>query len=606
MATLVLQFVCAALMAMGLFFIGVELRARYDRSLLYFGSSLLVLCGIASIDLWILPRVPLEQGIYYTRLQHIFTIAFAIFLNLYLMKLTGRPIPSWFKHTLIGGGALNALLVSTPYLVIAKDGKVGSTFLYSLTFVPYLVFTFGGVVNSLLIQSRHAGSVERRMLRFHLGGAILLILGGSLDMIAMSMNFPQMYAFIPSYTSLGILGFGVSASAIFAERFFQLLVEKEQIYKRLETAFVEMESANRLRQLGESTAMINHEIKNYMFMISGNAQMLQEFETLSAKGKSMVENIISAVDRLNRFSKDILELSRTQLLQEKYPVDLSDLVRRSCATHFADRKEFLLLRIEPDVRIYGDSGKLEQVLVNLIKNAFEATRPGEMPDIHLTLRQTSGCVLLTLEDHGMGCSEENLPNLFKAFHTTKKSKGGNGLGMSLSRTVIESHGGKISAYSKNFNGDDAHGLIMHILFPSFDDPGRERAQIKAPLVLLPDAMDDLEGVLRILGNAALAPYVVNRLDELEASGTTMHGKTLLFSSRSKLLSQVRPQAMGQVALITSHHRQLYITGQAVGGQTELFTEELALRLVGEKDAGKSANRPASSSPQPAQARLSSR
>jgi hypothetical protein len=264
------------------------------------------------------------------------------------------------------------------------------------------------------------------------------------------------------------------------------------------------------------------------------------------------------------------------------------------------------LRIEPDVRIYGDSGKLEQVLVNLIKNAFEATRPGEMPDIHLTLRQTSGCVLLTLEDHGMGCSEENLPNLFKAFHTTKKSKGGNGLGMSLSRTVIESHGGKISAYSKNFNGDDAHGLIMHILFPSFDDPGRERAQTKAPLVLLPDAMDDLEGVLRILGNAALAPYVVNRLDELEASGTTMHGKTLLFSSRSKLLSQVRPQAMGQVALITSHHRQLYITGQAVGGQTELFTEELALRLVGEKDTGKSANRPASSSPQQAQARLSSR
>jgi|GEM_PF-881688 len=599
MAVLLLQFICAALFAMGLFFIGIELRVRYDRSNLYFGSSLLVLCGIAGVDLWILPQSALYEELFWTRTQHVFVVLFSVFLNLYLMRLSGGKLHR-FVQALLSSSLAVGVLTCTPWVLTLKGGEVVTQWGYTVFFIPYLLFICISVVNWLFIQSRHAEVSEKKVLRLHLIGLIILASGGFIDAFVLGFKLHVLDYAIPSFTAVGVLGYGLCASGIFAERFFFLLREKDALYRKLESAYVDMEKAGRLKQLGESTAMINHEIKNYMFLISGNAQMLQEFESLSPKGQSIVDNIISAVDRLTRFSKDILELSRTHLLKESYPVVFTDLVRRTCLTHFSDRKEFLLLRLENDIRIHGDPDKLEQMLVNLIQNAFEATRPGELPDLRLTLRQTEETVLLTIEDFGTGCAEENLQNLFKAFHTTKRGKGGNGLGMSLSRTIVEGHGGKINAYSKNFDGEDSHGLIVNLAFPRLTEKTGDDLDVKAPLVLVPEGMEDLESLLRVLNNVGATPFVVGGIEELHGTAVPLGGKTILLSSRSKHLNQLKPHMWRQVALITSHHHQLYLTGEVIQGRTELLTENVVLDLIEDarkpkKPAGKPTSAPSSES-----------
>lgn len=577
MTNLILQFVCAALLAIGLFFIGVELRVRHDRSHLYFGGSLLLLCAIASLDVWVLPAASQPWVLEWVRLKHILAIAFVVLLNLYLMRLAGGEHPRYLRG-LFGYSLALIGLFCTPLLLTLRNQAVATNWIYPVVVGPYAAYAFGGVITWLIPKARFAPPEEKKVLRLHLLGLSILFAGIVVDLLGEKIVTWALLKDLPHFSTLGVLGFGICASGVFAERFFFLVTEKEGIFSKLEAAYTDMEKASQLRQLGESTAMINHEIKNYMFMISGNAQLLQEFETLSPKGQAIVNNIISAVDRLTRFSRDILELSRNHLLRDAQTLGFTDLIRRTCQIHFAGRKEFLMLRLQNDVCIQGDPDKLEQMLVNLIQNAFEATKPGEMPDIRLTLRQAHHVVLLSIEDHGCGCNEENLVKLFKAFHTTKRGKGGNGLGMSLAKTIVESHGGKINGYSKNFSSEGEHGLILNLSFPPALSP-KEDTEEKAPFILVPEGMEDLEGMLRIFGNVFMAPHIVSGLEELYAGKIPLSGKILMLSSRSKEIAHIKPPLWRQTALITCHHRQLYLTGEAVEGRTELFTEDVLLRLT---------------------------
>ena len=75
-----------------------------------------------------------------------------------------------------------------------------------------------------------------------------------------------------------------------------------------------------------------------MFMISGNAQILDEMEHLSQKGKDIVHNIVSSVERLTVFSDDILKMSRTQVIREKHPVNLTELIKGTVDKHYPARR----------------------------------------------------------------------------------------------------------------------------------------------------------------------------------------------------------------------------------------------------------------------------
>jgi two-component system, NtrC family, sensor kinase len=96
-------------------------------------------------------------------------------------------------------------------------------------------------------------------------------------------------------------------------------------------------------------------------------------------------------------------------------------------------------------KIQGYSGKLHQVFMNLLSNAFQAVRGNG--DVWVRTRCTNGAVEIEIEDNGVGIAKENLKKIFEPFFTTKRVGQGTGLGLSISYGIIEQHQGKISVAS---------------------------------------------------------------------------------------------------------------------------------------------------------------
>jgi two-component system NtrC family sensor kinase len=97
--------------------------------------------------------------------------------------------------------------------------------------------------------------------------------------------------------------------------------------------------------------------------------------------------------------------------------------------------------------ISGDLGALNQVFLNLIKNAAEAFPPGG-GTIHVSLRSDDEALIVTVADDGPGIPEEAMPRLFEPFFTTKAAGEGTGLGLSISRKIVAAHGGEIEVNSE--------------------------------------------------------------------------------------------------------------------------------------------------------------
>jgi signal transduction histidine kinase len=572
MILFLLQILCSLLFATGLLFTLVDLRTHYDKSFRYFGLSLIFLSMIAGIDLWISPvlRGPEEQ-LYWQRVLHVLACGFTPFSFAYLCILMRTNPARLLRIMYFSSLVLACLFFSGPMLGI-KAGKVSGGPLYYALFFPYAFLYISAAGYLILFRFRKSQAAEKRILRFHMIGFLILCVSGVLDM--MGVANPSAHLF-PSFKIFGILAFGIMATMIFVERFLILLKERDSSFTKLESAYRDLEQVNALKQLGESTAIINHEIKNYMFMISGNAQILAEMENLSDKGRGIVHNIVSSVERLTDFSDDILRLSRTQILKEKHPINLTQLIRGTIEKHYPGRqRNFTLLGCERDQFIFGDWGKLEQVFVNLFNNAFEAG--GEGVEVKVKLTAGPSLLLVGVEDNGAGCDKEQLESLFRAFYTTKKSQGGTGLGMSITRTIVESHGGKISAYSKNLARKGDHGLKLIMTFPLYAENMAEALDRKHPIVLVKSGMDNLPDLIRVFQNVKVTPYIVQDADALNETDFPPETFTVLVGAKAMAEKFTRLSVYPRLCLVSHHERNLYVLDYGRGNRPDVFSEEYVI------------------------------
>ncbi|MDI7259230.1 MAG: ATP-binding protein [Thermodesulfobacteriota bacterium] len=215
----------------------------------------------------------------------------------------------------------------------------------------------------------------------------------------------------------------------------------------------ELRQADRLAALGTLSAGLAHEIKNPLSAIKTFVQLLpKKFENLSFMEKFNV-TVPREIDRINQLVEDLLELTRRRvrpfvsldanrlILQV---IDLHGEEMRKKQIHFEDHLDRTLPPID------GDSETLYRAFSNLAINAIQAMPNGGSLVISSDHDQASSMVKIIFRDTGIGMEEETSKNLFNPFFTTKDK--GVGLGMSLTRKIIEDHRGTIEVTSEKGRG----------------------------------------------------------------------------------------------------------------------------------------------------------
>ncbi len=200
----------------------------------------------------------------------------------------------------------------------------------------------------------------------------------------------------------------------------------------------------RLAAVGKVIAGLAHEIRNPLAVVSGMSQILKAKLESRSEFSQELATILSQTDRLKLYMNDILDYSREMEIK-KGKVDVQNLLEKSLVVvqaqighpHVNIQVKRQWAKNLPE--LWADGERLEQVLVNLILNAYQSMN--EKGTLTLSCDQEGEAIFLGVRDDGPGISETDLPRLFEPFFTTKKH--GSGLGLSISKKIVEAHGGKI-------------------------------------------------------------------------------------------------------------------------------------------------------------------
>jgi PAS domain S-box-containing protein len=231
----------------------------------------------------------------------------------------------------------------------------------------------------------------------------------------------------------------------------------------------------RTTTLGELAASLAHEINQPLAAIVANAQATRRLlDAGRASRPGVVETLNDIVDDAKRASQVIRRLRalfRKEHL-ERRPVDLNEVVEDAMGVlqHDAARKRITvrcaLARGLDSVR--GDPVQLQQVLLNVLVNACEAIAAGEDGPREVLIETAAlppGGVALSIRDTGIGVKDGDLDRIFEHFVSTKVE--GLGMGLAISRSIVQAHGGRIWATA---NPD--RGLTLHVELPSPREPGQ--------------------------------------------------------------------------------------------------------------------------------------
>ena len=244
----------------------------------------------------------------------------------------------------------------------------------------------------------------------------------------------------------------------------------------LQTAHEQMLQAEKLTSLGKLAAVVAHEINNPLSGILTYAKLLSrwidrgEIADRAQEMRESLQLIESESKRCGDIVRSLLTFARVAPLNIA-PVDVSAVVRQT--VKLVDHKMKLgnitpLLELADDLpAVRGDAAQLEQLILALVINAIEAM-PHE-GTLHLKTSSDGASVVVIVEDDGVGIPPDFVPHLFEPFQTTKEEGKGVGLGLAISRTIVERHHARIDVVS-----EVGRGTTFTMTFPAIAEEGAGR------------------------------------------------------------------------------------------------------------------------------------
>ena len=241
--------------------------------------------------------------------------------------------------------------------------------------------------------------------------------------------------------------------------FVRDLTEHQQTQARLQELQAELVHVSRLTAMGEMASALAHELNQPLAAISN--YMKGSRRLLAGSTDPNMPKVESALDRaaeqalragqIIRRLRDFVSRGES----EKRVESLSKLIEEAGALGLAGAREQnvqLRFSLDPDADlVLADRVQIQQVLVNLFRNALEAMAQSQRRELVVAnTRVADGMIEVEVSDTGIGFREDVIPNLFQTFFTTKDT--GMGVGLSISRSIIEAHGGRMWAESNGTGG----------------------------------------------------------------------------------------------------------------------------------------------------------
>jgi signal transduction histidine kinase len=240
---------------------------------------------------------------------------------------------------------------------------------------------------------------------------------------------------------------------------------------------------DKLAAMGRFTSSIAHEIRNPLAGITAGIQYLAK--DMQGEEATHVQFILAEVDRLNRIINDLFSVGRPLELAPR-STDVVELVERSLrtlATRFEKHQVQWDHQSAPGLPLIDlDADRIEQVLINFIQNAIDASPPGAVVTIEERLGSSLDplgdsldvdSLIIDVSDCGEGITEEDKEKIFEPFYTTKSS--GTGLGLYVCHHIVEGHGGQIVVESRH--GEGSHFLLCLPMGRSLREGSSETADI---------------------------------------------------------------------------------------------------------------------------------
>ncbi|OGF97918.1 MAG: hypothetical protein A2Z06_03970, partial [Candidatus Glassbacteria bacterium RBG_16_58_8] len=285
----------------------------------------------------------------------------------------------------------------------------------SLIFLPHIFFQWGGF---------HAGNINMvtEILLYNAVGAVTGLL------VSMERRHRR---------EVEETGARLRESLRELEEKTNLLIQREE----------ELRQSERFSLLGEMSAMMAHEIRNPLGSIKGAAEILSDHFRKGEDGYRYTEILVKEVDRLSSVIDNFIRAGAPRR-EQTLPIDLNELLKE--LLFFTERvaakgRVTVSSQYDPHLGlIRGHPNQLRQAFMNLILNGIYAMERGG----RLTIRteKSDGGIAITFTDTGVGIPEEAMTELFKPFYTTRES--GTGLGLTITKRIVEAHGGRIEISSE--------------------------------------------------------------------------------------------------------------------------------------------------------------
>jgi signal transduction histidine kinase len=230
--------------------------------------------------------------------------------------------------------------------------------------------------------------------------------------------------------------------------------------------------ANRLATMGQLTASIAHEVKNPIAAAVTNAQAALRWLAAQPPDLDEVRDALGGIANAGRSASDVIDRIRAFVKNQppkKEALDINDKIRAVLVlTRSEAMKNGVAVKTELAEglpRVEGDRVQIQQVLLNLIMNAIEVMSGVENGPRELLIRSESGepgCVAVEVRDIGPGLPADGLDALFDAFYTTKPT--GLGMGLSICRSIVEAHRGKLTAAA-----NVPRGAVFRFTIPAINE-----------------------------------------------------------------------------------------------------------------------------------------